>query len=691
MPIVEVQNVSKRFALRRRRHALLSRRGLAHLLRLGEKEQFAALDGVSFTVEPGECVGIIGQNGSGKSTLLKLIAGVTLPSSGRVAVHGRVASLLELGAGFHSILTGRENIYLNAGILGMRHAQVAEVYDSIVEFSGIASFIDNPVDTYSSGMYVRLAFAVAAHVNPDLFLVDEVLAVGDEEFQRKCRRRIAEFREQGKTILFVSHDLGMVHSLCERVILLHKGKMVVRSNPQETIKYYMRLVGNPKGVHTLAKGDVEVVSNNGHMNLFYQRKELTGGQGLEGKLRAMQQDHHTSSADWEIATSGPDQCVARGRMHRLPVTHVWTIKIEGKTVIWRMGIECRNPVPIDLIEANLLISSQYTEWVYGDLSGVFPEILPEDTEWNAVVAPDVMANEAAALPREDSQLPTVLVDVKHHKPYMRLVWANTDSATGCRVLQANARVPAADEEFAAGYHDLLTFHIQLGLTREEVRRKVTEERSLKLGALTAVFEHGRIRLNYGDTLLTTLVHAYTSMLISDLWNDSINLQWGAVEREGDRLTISGYSRRFPFRQIWELEPVENGFSWRVLLEAFEPIDVQEYHASIILRQEYSRWRTDHESGIFPPFEPGVEDWRHLNHSYKPGLHITASGDEIPDVTLEADPEKGLPRMTPLNTGAGQRGRVLQALHTADTCLIHYEPGTHLYSSTRIIVKPREDS
>jgi ABC-type polysaccharide/polyol phosphate transport system ATPase subunit len=691
MPIVEVENISKEFALRRRRRALMSVRGLAHALHLGRSEQFAALKDVSFTVDRGECVGIIGQNGSGKSTLLKIIAGVTLPTSGNVTVRGRVASLLELGAGFHSILTGRENVFLNAGILGMRHAQVREVYDSIVSFSGIGSFIDNPVDTYSSGMYVRLAFAVAAHVNPDLFLVDEVLAVGDEEFQRKCRRKIAEFREQGKTILFVSHDLGMVHSLCERVILLHKGRMVVRSTPQDTIKFYMRLVGNPKGVATLAKDDIEVVSNSGRISLFYKQQEVTGGPGIEGKIVAMQQDHHSSAADWEVEKLGPGECVATGRMYRMPVTHVWKIKIEDGCVVWKMGIRCEREVPIDLIEANTLISSLYTQWVYGDLSGKFPEILPEDTEWSAVVAPDVMAHEAAALPDEGSEFPTILVNVEQHKPYMRLVWANTDSATGCRVLQANARVPGAEEKFAAGDHDLLTLRIHLGLSREEVRRRVTEERSLKAGPLTAVFEHGRIRLNYGDKLLTTLVHAYTSMLISDVWNDSINMQWGAVERAGDTLTVSGYSRRFPFRQIWEMKPVEQGIAWRVMLEAFEPMDVQEYHASVILRQEYSRWQTDHESGEFSPFVPGFEDWRHLNQSYKVGQRIAATGPNLPEVALEADSSSTDARMTPLNTGSGQRGRVLQALHTPDRCLIHYDKGTHLYFSGRILVQNREES
>ncbi|HEO70905.1 MAG TPA: ABC transporter ATP-binding protein, partial [Candidatus Hydrogenedentes bacterium] len=174
--------------------AILGRGGIIEALRGVRPAHKVALHDISFSVEPGESLGIIGANGSGKSTLLKILAGVTLPTQGHVVVRGRVASLLELGAGFHPMLTGRENVYLNAGLLGLRHADVDKLFERIVEFSGIGDFIDEPVDTYSSGMYVRIGFAVASHVNPDIFLVDEVLSVGDEEFQRKCRKRIGELK-----------------------------------------------------------------------------------------------------------------------------------------------------------------------------------------------------------------------------------------------------------------------------------------------------------------------------------------------------------------------------------------------------------------------------------------------------------------------------------------------------------------
>lgn len=189
-------------------------------------DHFRALDHVSFTVEDGEAVALLGLNGSGKSTLLKLISGVMNPDGGDILVQGKVAGLIEVGAGFHPDLTGRENVFLNGAILGMTEGQIAERFDAIVAFSEIEEFIDTEVKFYSSGMFLRLAFAVAVHTDPDVFLVDEILAVGDEPFQKKCLARIRELKASGKALVIVSHDLDMVASLCERGILLRRGKMI---------------------------------------------------------------------------------------------------------------------------------------------------------------------------------------------------------------------------------------------------------------------------------------------------------------------------------------------------------------------------------------------------------------------------------------------------------------------------------
>jgi lipopolysaccharide transport system ATP-binding protein len=202
---------------------------------------FAALNNVSFTVPRRQTVGIIGENGSGKSTLLQIIAGLLNASAGTAAVDGRVSALLELGAGFNPVFSGRENIYMNAAILGLGKEEVDERFDEIVKFSGLADFLDRPVETYSSGMYVRLAFSIAVCVDPDILIVDEALAVGDEAFQRKCFARIEEMQDRGATILFVSHSAGMITQLCDRAVLLDHGEIIADGTPKDVIAQYRRL------------------------------------------------------------------------------------------------------------------------------------------------------------------------------------------------------------------------------------------------------------------------------------------------------------------------------------------------------------------------------------------------------------------------------------------------------------------
>ena len=224
-----------------------------------------ALRDVSLGVEPGEAVGLIGRNGSGKTTLLRLIAGIIKPTSGRVEVGGRVGSLLELGAGFHPEFTGRENVYLNGAILGLKRSDIREHMDEIVSFAELERFIDLPVRTYSSGMVMRLGFAVAAHLDADLLLLDEVFAVGDEEFQRKCFGKIFEFKQRGGTIVFVSHDASAVQRLCERAMLLREGQVEVDGPAREAISHYHRLLADERdpaergaGLREYGSGEVRI-------------------------------------------------------------------------------------------------------------------------------------------------------------------------------------------------------------------------------------------------------------------------------------------------------------------------------------------------------------------------------------------------------------------------------------------------
>ena len=231
--MVRIEHVSKRFSLRHDRS--LKELVFSALKRKKLADTFMALDDVDLTVRAGETVGLIGFNGSGKSTLLKTVSGVLFPDSGRVMLRGRVAGLIEVGAGFHPDLSGRENVFLNGAILGMSRAQLEERFDDIVAFSEIEEFIDTEVKYYSSGMFLRLAFSVAVHTEPDIFLVDEILSVGDEPFQRKCLERIRELQKAGRTMVVVSHELEMLEKLCTRIVVLRKGRTVFDGDPAEAV------------------------------------------------------------------------------------------------------------------------------------------------------------------------------------------------------------------------------------------------------------------------------------------------------------------------------------------------------------------------------------------------------------------------------------------------------------------------
>jgi ABC-type polysaccharide/polyol phosphate transport system ATPase subunit len=261
---IAIEDVSKDYRLwgRRSQFATLKSALLKRDLTLAPDAAVAALRHVSFVVDRGEAFGIIGRNGSGKSTLLKLISGILKPTAGKVSVNGRVAALIELGAGFHPEITGRENIYINGIMLGLSRREVDQRFDKIVEFSGISEFLDQPVKTYSSGMYVRLGFAVAVHVDPDVLLIDEVLAVGDEEFSARCIAKIQEMKYRGVTLLFVTHQLDQVRNLCDRALWLDHGRTEAIGDPMRVVDAYLQEVSGtpPAPVPAVPAAAIEVES-----------------------------------------------------------------------------------------------------------------------------------------------------------------------------------------------------------------------------------------------------------------------------------------------------------------------------------------------------------------------------------------------------------------------------------------------
>ena len=293
-----------------------------------------AIRNVTFKVAAGESLGLIGPNGSGKTTTLKLLSNITQPTSGRIAVQGRMSSLIELGAGFHPELTGRENIYLNGAILGLRQNEIAQRLDAIVDFSGLERFIDTPLKRYSSGMYVRLGFAVAAHVEPSILLVDEVLAVGDAEFRQKCVSRMMELRQAGAMIIFVSHNMHLVRRLCDRVVLLCQGQVAYEGSPDGAIAAYEQLIGQAPDRSAqdeaasnanLLITDVQVVNRDGN-----PQQQFTHGDLVTIKVAFASTSCVLSPVVRARLVADDNTVVAMIATHHAPATHNDSYTLQGQ-------------------------------------------------------------------------------------------------------------------------------------------------------------------------------------------------------------------------------------------------------------------------------------------------------------------------------------------------------------------------
>jgi lipopolysaccharide transport system ATP-binding protein len=298
-PVIDIQHVGKKYEISKQQGASSYRTLQESLLALPRNllkskqrsDEFWALQDINFSVEPGERIGIIGRNGAGKSTLLKILSRITAPTHGRIELRGRVASLLEVGTGFHPELSGRENIFMNGSLMGMSEKEILSKFDEIVDFAEVEQFIDTPVKRYSSGMYVRLAFAVAAHLEPEILLVDEVLAVGDAQFQKKCLGKMEDVAHRsGRTILFVSHSMAAIENLCNRCVLLSKGQLVAQGETSMVLKQYAQTsqASQPIGERNDRKGDGAV-----RLNSFLMRTP-------DGEIVSSAQSGKSISFEFEI-------------------------------------------------------------------------------------------------------------------------------------------------------------------------------------------------------------------------------------------------------------------------------------------------------------------------------------------------------------------------------------------------------
>lgn len=601
-------------------------------------ENFWALKDISLGIGQSESVGIIGENGAGKSTLLKLIAGILKPDRGDVKVSGMVSGLLELGAGFQHELTGKDNIYLNAGMFGLSRKDIEAKYDAIAAFADVGKFINAPVKYYSQGMFVRLAFSIAIHVGPDILLIDDSLAVGDEYFQRKCIKRIFELKEQDKTIIVVTHDINMLKRLCTRAIFLKQGRIIKDDTVDKVVPFYAQTIGPREAVAVLKKDALGAVFNNGRLFLSWEGKLLTGNSGVYFVFYALNRWYASSQAEWEVKSEGENKIFAKGKVYGLGLTQIWSLELmQGNIIKWDIEIELEEYLEIPEAHINIMLTSEYLGWFTGSGSGAFPLIDDKNKSWQPLLEERDTTRCIGVDEEKDGQkkIP-VLIFERAKDPrdsYAQIL--NTDYLAYSRVLQYKVcnfqNGPLSD----GCRHLCFSGRIIAGAPDKKIYLdNVQDEFVLSDGKLKLVFNNGRLALFYDGINLTKPGHITACALINGKWRSSDLAQW-EVKKQANLLFARGRWQDIGVTQIWEIG-LDKGHSlfWKIILELEKEIEISQQYIRFTCPQDYKYYFSDYGKGVFPVnFLEGEIDV--LQRCIPDGtIGITSDGNKLPVLTLE---------------------------------------------------------
>lgn len=601
-------------------------------------DNFWALKGINLSIVKGETVGIIGENGAGKSTTLKLIAGMLKPDRGTVTVSGRACGLLELGAGFQSELTGQENISLNLSLFGLAHSVIDEKFQAIVDFASIGKFIYAPVKCYSQGMFVRLAFAVAVHTDPDILLIDDTLAVGDEFFQKKCVKKIFELRDQGKTIVFVTHDMTMLRRLCMRTILLKQGNLVKDDTTTNVLPLYTLLVGAKEGIGTLQKGSLMVVFNNGKLFFYWEKVLLTPEYGLYASFLVENRWYTTLEAEWEVEVNDNTQITAKGTFYRLGLIQIWKLLFHDNYEI-SIEIEVQNQESIYIQDGriNVMVTTQYEHWLIPEERGDFPAIHEEDKNWQ-IVANNQIGNKVIAVRGPESKdilIPSFIFERLGGSSQGYSQVYNTDYFTHCRVLQLQADVNSSSEYKSKSF---VYFSGKVSLAVSDINAYLmrrSNESVLLCGDMKILFTKGRCSVFYKDIPLTKSNHIGVLLYLEERKYLSDQAYW-EFEKKGENILIARCSwKNLPLVYIWEIEILED-FScvWRMKMEVLREISIPQQSFVFNFSEKYTYYSTSFDRGLFPDdFSDEEVDMVRQCVVCDP-IMLQGANENLPDISLQ---------------------------------------------------------
>jgi ABC-type polysaccharide/polyol phosphate transport system ATPase subunit len=567
-------------------------------------ENFWALKDISFKIGKGETLGIVGENGAGKSTILKLIAGMMKPDRGKVEVLDRVSGLLELGAGFQPELTGRENLYLNAGLFGLTKNQIDEKYEEIVNFANIGKFINAPVKCYSQGMFVRLAFGIAIHMDPDILLIDDTLAVGDEYFQRKCIKKIFQIKEQNKAIIFVTHDMNMLSRLCKRALFLKDGRIIKDGLINGVVPLYTQMIGTRKGVGILERPPLNLVFNNGQFFLNWQDKLLTPNSGAYTVFRIANKWYSSLQADWEVKREDENKLIATGKFYQLALTQIWRLELTNDYAVkWDIEMELKEPLEIQEGCTNIMLTNEYARWFTTLEKGKFPLINDKDKNWQELVKSNISRNSIGVEARENSGSKIPSLAFEHSNPlYQNQAHIlNTDYLVNCRVLQYKTLGLQNYSAIQANRFIYFSGKIILDIPNiGNYLKNLQDEFILSDEKLRLIFDNGQGILYYNGVELTKGNHMGSSIYANGGWFPSNLAHWEIKKEKNNKLIAKGIWWNLPIVLIWEIEILsDSSFVWKIDLEVTEEVNIEEQHAYLMCCKDYKYWFCDYGKGKFP--------------------------------------------------------------------------------------------
>ena len=554
-------------------------------------EDIWALKDINLTLDQGEILGIIGQNGAGKTTLLKIIAGMFAPDKGEVHIRGKVSTLMELGAGFNPDFTGRQNLVFNSRIYGLDDKTLNRQIDKIINFANLGKFIDAPIKFYSQGMYTRLAFALAIFVEPDILLIDDILAVGDEESRQKCIDKIFELKESGKTIILVSHDLSMVGKLCGRSIILENGQIIQEGSSERIVSDYLETVGAKSGIAVLKKDKLKVVFNNGRMAINYDGYPVTKGLGIYGSFFTTHLNEWFSpnSLSWNVKSDSPDEVIIEGSAVDGSLAQLWKIKL-GDEVL-RLRIELKEKG--EKLHTDFILNPDYRRWMTLEEEGEFP-VYANKTKWQDLGLEECPKGIVVLSPDEVSdRMPKLVFENEDAGNQLKLF--NTGYEQEARVIQPYART-----------NDLVNLNIRLFSDNAKFERyfnNLKQQFLTEMGSgdirINADSKQKFIKLYYRGKEFTRGSGIHTYFLVKETWYDSSSAEWEVTRKDGE-LDIRLFWKDFGFSENWKFILRDKKLIWDLKISNHnQQINPESIKFGLFLNSEYQKFFCGPQEGDFP--------------------------------------------------------------------------------------------